>query len=1297
MSDYPSTPLYGANYGQNQPNPPYVPPAYPNQYSQPDDGHMGQHQYAPSYDSNMAAYGYNGAVPGFSAAALAAGAPPLPIYQGWNQDPVPLPPYNAQSNMQHTGYTTNAYNNYPQQYPPPPQNYQQNIQPAKPYDEGEVSEGEFEGAYTPQNSTHVNYGANQYSGNGGNVGNGYVDTAHRAVYAPPPIQAAPGNEYNYSREAPQLKRQQSGSYSPYAALPRDDRRDERPATFQQNKAAGSSQGPERYINGSGQTQNNSSWYQNRNTNISRPSSRAHGSHVTKVHETTDGKNLPATKVPSARSSPTHAPTLQPTFMTASNPPPRVHTVPPPEAPRVVYDKAELRKKAEGAILNLLPHDIRFEKYIEEGIAEDVIGPLFDDIRVPRTSSKHANDASLPPSAIEAQRATATAFSTSNQTGKENEPFSVFNGSSAAQAQKVDQSIKKSLTAPLTEKPHNLSSNGVSISPPTTTINPATAAAAIEKEQTLKKKMEALRKSREERAQKAAAKNNPKSLTVPAPAPVVSESEKPKPNPAMSSSNSPSTTPLPPANSQQPQNRSAFPQPQPPTQNVATQQTPAIPGLFLASAAASPVPSTTNSTIYNNQFNQRKRPVAADFVTPAPVTPFKRPFGHSRSDTPLVIDVSEDEGDSDDGDIAMDLDSQADQDSPVQSARKLSDQRNTAINNLPMLTNFPARKLFTPPVASSAATTPPVSRKSTLGRPEDLQAKEMQIEELRRKIAEAEAAKAQKKAQQSASGTHTPQPVNYSSENAVLTNESMANKVETSIQIQNMIDIADEKVNHDQKRLLEAQAVEEEKVTELKKQEAESKRLRREKIATDLPRIDAEVLEKQQRLEKLKVQMAEMEAEVQKNLREKQRMAEEMERLGQEAEDQLQAQKEKLRGLTQAENESKALTPGPTTSTPVAVKDIAPAIQPPTDQSQTLVLISNDNVGSAEKPEACQTEHKPPIPIRDSSAIAHSNDSQIEVLASTVPPEVQLDRSNENGTTNQDLEEALQEAVRAEADSQEGREEGELKDGMDIDDSYAPDPNQLAPESPIQKEYVNRSPSYAPALERGTSNASDPQSDADYEPPDADPLVDPTPTQSPPFSPAPAEPITEESNDLVIFPSISGPSATDDVETVDSSLPQTNGSVPILTEDVSTDQSDQTRYFTPYKSPLKQFRAFRFHPSFNQDVSGGFRSLTYSHNINPNLEMCPWEMAGGACNDKTCQYQHVKNITLPDDAVLSALGSPDEFTGEQRKQFCDGLKEVLTDLRARKIRDFDIIAKEVVAHRAKFLGGNKVLMLEGTEI
>jgi hypothetical protein len=70
----------------------------------------------------------------------------------------------------------------------------------------------------------------------------------------------------------------------------------------------------------------------------------------------------------------------------------------------------------------------------------------------------------------------------------------------------------------------------------------------------------------------------------------------------------------------------------------------------------------------------------------------------------------------------------------------------------------------------------------------------------------------------------------------------------------------------------------------------------------------------------------------------------------------------------------------------------------------------------------------------------------------------------------------------------------------------------------------------------------------------------------------------------------------------------------------------------------------------------------------------------------------------DDGVLTALGSPDEFKGEQRDRFCAGLKEILLSLRVRKIRDFDIIASEIIAHRVKFLGDDsKVLPLEGTTL
>lgn len=639
---------------------------------------------------------------------------------------------------------------------------------------------------------------------------------------------------------------------------------------------------------------------------SRSTSLVNGNRTTHADDGPAARKLSSAKASPARNSPSRAPVAQystqnSNIAAGSAEPGQVPSAPVSQAPQTVYDKLELRKKAEGAILNLLPHDIRFEKYMEEGIAEDVVGSLFDDLRIPRTPSKPAIEVSLLQNASGDQRSAAASSRIPNQ--KDNLPFLASGKNVSVQAQTRDHiAAKKPLDAHLSKNATMASpSSEVTASPTTTAItNPPITAAATEKEQTLKKKMEALRKSREERAQKAAAKNNAKPATS-GPVPAIPKPDIPASAPAKKSSNPPSPTSL--TNSQQSQIQ--IPTSQPPSQDIPAQQIPAIPGLFLASAAASPVPVTANAPMYNFQVNPRKRPVAADFVSPAKVGTFKRPFGQSRSDTNLVIDVSEDEGDSEDGDVAMDLDSQADQDSPVQSASNMSDQRNTALQNLPLLTNFPSRKPYTPPQTSSAATTPPAfipTRKANLGKPEDLQAKEMQIEELRRKIAEAEAAKAQKKAQQSANGNHTPQPVSTNNDNSSIINGSIAKKVETSIQIQNMIGIAEEKVYHDQKRLVEARAIEEQKATELKEQEAESKRLRREKIATDLPRVDAEVLEKQRKLEQLKAQMAEIEAEVQKNLKEKEIMAEEMERLGHEAEEQLQAQKEKLRDLREAETE-----------------------------------------------------------------------------------------------------------------------------------------------------------------------------------------------------------------------------------------------------------------------------------------------------------------------------------------------------------------------------------------------------------
>ena len=811
---------------------------------------------ASNYDTSMSAYGYNGAIPGFSAAAVASGVPPLPIFQGWNQDSIPLPPYTSPQNApQYAEYSDGSHHNA--QYFPPvePQHYQHSTQAAKPFDNGELSEGEFEDNSFPGNTAPVSYGINQYQGNGG-----YVDTAHRAVYSrsqdfspaqgphpgtlvlslsTTPLTELSGNDYNYTRESPNVRRQQSDSYSPHTPT------------------------PERT---NGTPQNHHGWMQN-GTDSSRSVSLANGQ--------------PAPKTMDAPR--TIAPLVQPPLGQVNS----------AMANRLV----ESRKKAQGAVLNLWPLEVRFQNYIDEGFDERLVGRLFDDLGIPRVPSKSINGTQ---GLAEAEKYPATLPQAPNQ--EENLAPRPSNSTATVGAQSLKLSSgyqhDKVLPERKAKQLPTVSSANISTSPSTkaaTVTTPAKSTGATEKERTLQMKMEALRKSREERAQKAAAKNQANSAVAPVPA-TVSQQELPKPASVAKISSSPSTSPLPMTQHQSPSHQ-VLSNPSPQTSGP-LQQAPLIPGLFLTSTAASPAPSIT----YNaTQVNQRKRPVAADFDTPTMVAnPFKRPFGQSRHEQPLVIDVSDEELDSGDEDVAMDIESQADQESPVQETRIGSDHRNVAIQNLPPLSNFPAQTPFTPPNGSTT-NTPPISQvpaNGSLGRPDVLLAKETEIEKLKKKIAEAEA---RKKAKRTPSGIRTPRIVDTNSTDSKSNDtEDIASKIAASIEMQNLIGIVENEVISDQQRFADAQAAEQEKAAELKRNEAERKRLRREKIATDLPRVDAEVQENQTKLEQLRAEMAKIEAAVQKNLEDKRKMAEEMERLGQETEDQLQAQKDKLEDLTSEE-------------------------------------------------------------------------------------------------------------------------------------------------------------------------------------------------------------------------------------------------------------------------------------------------------------------------------------------------------------------------------------------------------------
>lgn len=74
------------------------------------------------------------------------------------------------------------------------------------------------------------------------------------------------------------------------------------------------------------------------------------------------------------------------------------------------------------------------------------------------------------------------------------------------------------------------------------------------------------------------------------------------------------------------------------------------------------------------------------------------------------------------------------------------------------------------------------------------------------------------------------------------------------------------------------------------------------------------------------------------------------------------------------------------------------------------------------------------------------------------------------------------------------------------------------------------------------------------------------------------------------------------------------------------------------------------------------------------------------------------IPLPDSEIILELGSSDEFTGDQKRDFNNGLREVVASFQKSKVRDFHTIAQAIVDFRHRFLGDpSKILRLEGVTI
>lgn len=914
----------------------------------------------------------------------------------------------------------------------------------------------------------------------------------------------------------------------------------------------------------------------------------------------------------------------------------------------VRSVAEAKKKAQEAILGLMPMKVRYQDYIDEGVDEKVIKSLFIDLgleaSIPKPTVAHKNadgqqpqtTPSIPnhPKPVPGSQDTHDRPSSTPKADKISTAESAVNTSNAgdakttkksaaeerkdkiarklaAKAQKTVTAVQPSAPKPPPSQPAQTSqppqSNGAQANgnkPTSMTASPAKTKTRAENNAILYQKLAALKKLQEEKAmaeKKLAAEKSMKPDTpsaLPAnksPASILSST-----NPVVSSTNSAAI---------------AIAAPELSRRSVSTEKSlpreSGIPGLSLSTQLTQPA------------HRNLKRPVASDFDGyPTPGGTLKRTRTQETQDT-LIIDVSDDE------DVEMDIGSPTDEPNSANETTN-SGLRQTPLGAFPPLSDSHNWKQRTSPNSSA------VPAPSLNGAKLDLLTK--RIEEQKRMIAEAEAKKLALAKKASAPRTPSAPPA------AV---ETVAVPV-----------------------VSEAYRAQE----EAKKANAE----RRDRIVSfELPTIEALLKEKQERLKKTVAEAAELELEIQTRLEERRRLASALEELKGSLE------------LPHAETDTQAQ--------PILSTEPNPALE-------------STHVGSPQSPHVVRSSEEQDVDVSMTEGEIIEQDQG--VVSNGVQPRSDSAQPTSPGSNQHFAGTAQDHAVagkdmRAEASNPDLASEN--VSAAAFDDNEA-DHNTMADLSEVEVEEQDQDQAKMDISEPSTPGDPSPNGDDSYEPHTA--LAPPTRNISPSgIEDVPAKPFSPQEQSSTMDVELraqevvneTGPSAADQALT--SSAPEnpsgevqnssTHEHLLLTSTQDHSEQAPQLEDLLSYHSPLEYFRAYRFHPKYFDAVAGGLKSMTYSAKIDPMRPICPNVSDGEQCpNGNACEFQHFETMVLPDAEIITQLGSADMFTGETRNKFIEGLKRVLNELKANKVKDFDRITKAIVKHRQEFLEDkSKVLPLD----
>ncbi|KAK5637015.1 hypothetical protein RRF57_012727 [Xylaria bambusicola] len=591
--------------------------------------------------------------------------------------------------------------------------------------------------------------------------------------------------------------------------------------------------------------------------------------------------------------------------------------------------------------------------------------------------------------------------------------------------------------------------------------------------------------------------------------------------------------------------------------------------------------------------------------------------------------------SDDEDVEMEIGSPTDDLPPSVDSGSATTRQ--ALSSFPPLSDGPSRRQQDSPVSSSAPT-PPIhgARVDVLNK---------RIEDLKRQIAEAEAKTAAKKATTQLS----PRP--------------SSPVVEQTISVPKLADrkTRDTKANHN----------------------------RRDRIVSyELPRVSAALKEKQDKLRQIVAEAARLELEVQASLDEEQKLKAEMEELA-----------------------------IPSTTNSPELDEQQPISRDVSSPEPTVASNSQHNAKD-ERSVKSQSSHdqQSPLPetmvdvgtepnndesLQASDTINKTNTIDLEMVDADLPapgvanitPVVEATPKGDDSPSALDAHGLAQphmtETMGEMKQNVEGLSTNTNPEAKSVTESAAP--------------AVSSSPS-EPEDESSESDVSMQQSVPDLSQSDDD-TYEPTPVEisdSHVTREKNAQQATEEFDDIPEEPSPNHTSIDQEhqrSEQTSNEVKNRSSEEPLL---LTTSQDGQNHKppledLLTYKSPLSYFRAYRFHPKYFEEVSGGLKSMTFNARIDPMREVCPQVLAGEPCpKGSNCEYQHFDSMVLQDAEIITQLGSADMFIGETRTKFIEGLKRVLNDLKANRVKDFDRITKAIVKHRQEFLGDKtKVLALDSS--